>query len=173
MANQVEILSGFGGKPEHDGCIANISYHDVLAHGGRMFYLAVVTSGAGTRVARIKTGAKPLHVVAGLRAGLKTPAIIVEGATVTVAGTPAPLRSYNRQVADDTLLSKAFIGSTYNGGLTFRETQAGFGTAPGTASSGDARFTSEYILKPNTEYIFEQTPTAATETVLILDMYEG
>jgi hypothetical protein len=173
MANQVEILSGIGGNPDHDGCLATITHQDVLTHRGQMFFLSTVTDGTGARVTRIRTGALPLHIVADLKSGLKTPAVVIEGVTVTAAGTPAPLRSYNRNIADDTLLAKAFIGGTYTGGLTFRTTQAGFGTSPGAARSGDARNTAEYIFKQNTDYIFTFTPASSTDTVLILDMYEG
>jgi hypothetical protein len=173
MANEVELLSGIGGDPLNDGCVPNIDYTHVLTHRGKMFFLSLVTSGTGARVVRIKTGAKHLHIVAKLNAGLKTTAVIIEGVTVTADGTPAVLRSYNRSIADDTLTAKAFTGSTFNGGTTFRNTQAGFGTSPGSARSGEARNEAEYIFKPNTEYIFTFTPDASTDTVLILDMYEG
>lgn len=145
-----------------------------LIDSGRLYSLAIRTAGSTTPlIYRLKTGANRLHVSFVLNAGAKTTIDIIEGATITTAGTAQPLYNHNRNFPDDNLLSKAFVGAAYTGGTIFRPNQAGFGTNPGQAASGDASSGAGYQFKPNTEYIALITPTAGgNDTMFIAEMFE-
>lgn len=133
---------------------------------GRLFVFSALTASGSTPIVyRLKTGARHVGISIYFDAGAQTLFNFIEGVTITGNGTAAPLRNLNRNYDDDTLLSKLFTGATYTGGTIFKYNQAGHGTVPGTASSGDNVRGSGYILKPNTEYILLFTPTSADVNV--------
>src|SRR6056297_1415498 len=147
-----------------NGILADENYKQVYAHRGTLFFISEVDDGTAERVYRFKTGQTPLHVVASLEAGLATEASIIEDVTITGEGDPVSVRNYNRLFADDAMQAKVYSGATYTGGVTFRNTQAGFGSSPGHAVSGQATQSAEYILKPDSEYVFSFTPESASRT---------
>lgn len=172
MAGQERSNQYLRNSQDIHGCLYTSTLTSALINQGRLYFLSKIDTGTGERVYRFKTGSRALRIAPALSAGLFTSAIIVEAPTITAEGTAEPLRSYNRNFADDNMETKCFKDATYTGGLEFRTTQAGFGSSSGKATSGDSKAGAEYIFKANTEYIVSFTPDSGTTTKLICDMYE-
>ena len=144
-----------------------------LVNIGYLYFASyAVRASAALRKFMITVGAKELHLSMRLKSGLATPLTLLEGVIPSVNGSALSLRNHNRSYKDDDLLTKMYFGSTYSGGTVIRSNQAGFGTTPGLADSGEGDGGSNYVLKPNTSYAFEFTPDAATDTVWIATFYE-
>jgi len=163
------------GRRDPSGSQATIGYMHHLVHEGKLFYLNRRVRGSAAAVEiLVRVGALPLHVSIVAKAGAASPADIIRGVSVTNTGTSLPFRNYNETYQDDALLSKAFHSPTYTGGEVRRENQAGFGTNPGVATSGDTNGGDrhEYWFRPNTDYVIKVAPTTTTDVVIIADCYE-
>lgn len=136
-----------------------------LCDQGRLFFLQNRTrASASDRVFLIRTGSKNAHVLISIEAGLATEIDFYEGVTVTTVGSAVVLRSMNRDIADDSLITKVYGGATVSLGTLLSLNQAGFGSNPGLAASGSAGESVKYILKANTDYAYIVGPDSATDT---------
>jgi hypothetical protein len=173
MASQTEILRGEGGKGVNAGSVSTIPLEHRLIHEGQYYYVnRRVDSSAAAMVIHIKTGAKTVHFTPTTKTGSKVVLSITEGVTPSVDGTAIVCRNYNRNGIDDGCLTRAFHTPTATGGVVIKDNQSGFGTSPGNAAPGEADGAIEYVLKPNTSYLFTQTPSASTDQVFQGDFYE-
>lgn len=142
-------------------------------HEGRLYFVSrrVLASAAAMEI-HVKTGSRSVHFDPVGKAGLATRLDVIEGVTITGDGTAMVGRNYNRNFADDGGLVRVFHTPTYSGGTVIRENQAGFGTSPGLGTAGESDGRREYVLKPNTSYIFKLAPTGSTDVVFIGEYYE-
>ncbi len=160
-------------RTDLSGVDVTIPFETHMVNVGNLYYVSyVVTGSAALRSILFRVGAKPLHISMELKAGLATPKVLKEGVAVTVAGTALDRRNHNRRYNDNDTLVTVFTGATYTGGTIIKSNQAGFGTTPGLADSGEGDGGSNYIFKENTDYAIEFTPTAAADTVFIASFYE-
>ena len=137
-----------------------------MAEKGLLFYVQTRTrASAATRKFVFKTGAKYVHAIITIASGLAAQINLYESPDVTVEGSAVPIRCYNRNFADDTLLAKLYGGSTYSGGTNISPNQSGFGSNPGQAISGVTADSVAYIFKPNTYYAYEVIPDASCDTL--------
>lgn len=150
----------------------SIDHVHELIHEGRAFFASDVRTTGSAVTYRISVGAKDLHITFDVETSLKVSLAIIEGVTITGAGSAWASYNYNRE-SSNTIGATFFIGSTYTGGTVFRTNQSGFGTNAGNAKSGTSRATIEYIFRPNTEYILLATPSASADIRVIADFYEG
>ena len=140
-------------------------FFNQLVDSGKLFFLQTRTRASSTpRVFRIRTGARSLNVTITISAGLASTIDVMESPTISSPGTAVVLRNYNRNYADDGLLSKVYAGGTVTGGTNISPNQSGFGTNAGQAQSGLSSQTIKYKWKPNTEYSVTVTPDATTDT---------
>jgi hypothetical protein len=144
-------------------------HHSV--HCGKIFFTNDVLTAAGETKYLIRTGSLPCHYRGSLAVGGKVTYQLLEGATATVTGTEITQQNYCR-VCTNTLETKVYRGPTYTGGTVFKTGQAGFGTNPGQAVTATASAEVEYVLKPNTDYIFIHTPASAVDMIFGTTMYE-
>ncbi|WP_250944638.1 hypothetical protein [Clostridium felsineum] len=89
---------------------------------------------------------------------------LIEAPTITTAGTAVPLVNANR-VSSATPLSLLYTGTTgVTGGTTILNKVYGSGTSTrlGTFHRIDEQ---EFVLKPNTDYVFKLTNVSATSVV--------
>ncbi|MBA4274017.1 MAG: hypothetical protein C0436_00025 [Alphaproteobacteria bacterium] len=173
MATEVEILRGEGGKGVNAGSVSTIPLEHRLIH-ERAYYFVNrrVDASAAALVIHVKTGAKSVHFTPTTKTSGKTVLQIIEGVMATGDGTPIVCRNYNRNGTDDGCLTRAFHTPTYTGGTVIKDNQSGFGTNPGNAAPGESDGAIEYVLKPNTSYVFVQTPSASADQVFTGDFYE-
>jgi hypothetical protein len=158
---------------DYSSVLAQMPFEHWMIHQGLLYYaIQRVRGSAAVRSQLIRTGSKAAHVSVYFSSGVGTPVEIYEAATVTNVGTPLARRNYNRNFPDDNTETLFYTSPTYSGGDPIRPNQSGFGSTPGQAQSGNARAGLEYDLKPNTDYVFEQAPSASTDTVMIFDFYE-
>lgn len=150
----------------------SIDHIHELVHEGRLFFISDVRITSTPLVYWISVGDKCAHIAFDINTSLKVGIQIIEGVTITGAGTALLTQSYNREhnVGCDVIISH---GATYTGGTVFRTNQSGFGTNAGSARSGSSRASAEYEFSPNTEYILLLTPSASADIVVIADFYEG
>jgi len=173
MASEVEILRGEGGRAQHTGCIATIPIEHKLIHERQYYFINRAIEGSSAVFAiLLKTGAKTVHITPTTKTSGKVVIGIFEGVTVTNDGTALVCRNYNRNGEDDGCLSRAFHTPTYTGGVQIKFNQSGFGSSPGNAVPGDGSSGVEYVLKPNTSYVFLQTPGSSIDQVFVADFYE-
>lgn len=143
-----------------------------MVHRGKIFFTNDVQTSGSPVVYCIKTGSSPAHFRGNLSAGAKVSYQLAEGGTVSANGTELTLQGFNR-VSTNTLLTKIYRGPTVTGaGTVFRSGQVGFGTNPGQAVTGTGGESLEYVLKPNTTYIFTHTPSISTDMIFGTIMYE-
>ena len=160
-------------RSDPSGVDVTHSFDVHLTNIGLLYFASYSVRGsAALRKILITVGAKDLHISMRLKAGLATPATIIEGVTPTVNGTALNVRNHNRAYGDDNLLTKMYFGSTYAGGTTIKVNQAGFGTNPGMSDSGEGDGDSNYVFRKNTSYAIEFTPDASTDTVWIATFHE-
>lgn len=158
-------------RTDEEGFLVATPSEHALVHMGRLFFVSDLTTSGSAIVFRVSVGTSVLNINFSLKTGAKVTVAVIEGATITGAGTPLTVQNYNR-IVGGSLNTLVFKGSTYTGGTTFRVNQSGFGTSPGTASTGQDITKIEYVFKPSTEYIVLYTPSTSTDTVTIMDMYE-
>ena len=150
----------------------SIDHVHELVHEGRLFFVSDVRTTGSPVVYWISIGSECAHIAFDFETSLKVGLQIIEGVTITGAGTPLLTQSYNREhnVGCSVIIS---YGPTYTGGAIFRVNQSGFGTNAGSARSGSSRASAEYIFKPNTQYILMATPSGTADIRVIADFYEG
>lgn len=137
-----------------------------LVDQGKLFFFQGRTRGSdATRYFLLRTGAKRINIVVSISSGLATQINFVESPATVTAGAEQNIRNFNRNYADNGLLSKLYAATGYTGGTNISPNQAGFGSNPGQAASGVLSETVKYILKPNTDYIYELDPDASTDTI--------
>ena len=149
-----------------------LNFEEYLINEGRMFYFTErLTAQTGTLKYMIRTGALPVHINLTLTASVSTDINIVEGVTTTVVGTAIPTFNYLRPSAK-TPLALVYKGPTYTLGNTIRQSRAGAGTSPGQGSTSSAGIPLKYVLKANTDYAFEHTPSASADLLYSAFFYE-
>lgn len=149
-----------------------VEIHNLIHEGKLYFVNRRVRGSAAPMEIHVKTGANWVHFDPVGKAGLATPLDVIEGVTATVDGSALVGRNFNRNFPDDGGLVRVFHTPTYSGGTVVRENQAGFGTSPGLGTAGETDGRREYVLKPNTSYIFKLAPTGSTDVVFIGEFYE-
>lgn len=136
-----------------------------LVDQGKLFFLQTRTkASAATRLLLIRTGAKRLNIIVNVSASQAAQINLYEAPSSVTVGTAFVARNYNRNFADDGLLSKAYPATAYTlgTGVNISPNQAGFGSNPVQASSGVSSETIKYIFKPNTDYLYEVDPDGST-----------
>ena len=142
-------------------------------HEGRLYFVSRrVRGSAAVMEIHVKTGARSVHFETVGKAGLATPLDVIEGVTISNDGTAVVSRNFNRNFADDGGLARVFHTPAYTGGTVIKENQAGFGSSPGLGSASESDGRREYVLKPNTSYVFKLAPTGSTDVVFIGEYYE-
>jgi len=150
-------------------------HHEV--HEGEMFAFersASISNGANMDI-RFKTGAKRVHTGLSIAAAGQCVVSLYEAATIS-AGTPLSIYNMNR-TSSNSPLSSAFhtptVGATGSVALVDGRLIAG-GSTVQTRIGGAARIGSEYILKPNTEYLLRITNTSGVAAVInpVFEFYE-
>ena len=137
-----------------------------LVDQGKLFFFQSRTRASdATRYFLIRTGAKRLNLFLTISAGLATQINFIEAPATVTAGALANIRNYNRNYPDNDLLSKVYAATAYTGGTNISPNQAGFGSNPWQAISGSSSEMVKYILKPNTDYVYELDPDALTDTL--------
>lgn len=132
----------------------------------------MVSASAAQQVIRIKTGSRILHFVGLIKAGLAFPYDLYEGVTVTTPGTELTKVNPKRRMADSLVDSKFYSGATYTGGTKLKTGQSGSGTNAGLAKSGESAEGFYWELLPDTEYVIDGTPAAATDETFEFVMFE-
>lgn len=154
------------------GIVASTADQDLVRQGRLYFVNRHVEASSAALAIHIKTGAKAVNYRPSTSTGGKVVVNIIEGVTATVDGTAIVSRNYNRNKSDDGGLTRAFYAPTYTGGTVIKINQSGFGSSPGHAVPGASSAGLFYKLKPNTSYVFLQTPAASTDQVYTADYYE-
>ncbi len=153
--------------------VVSLDYFHNLIHLGKLFFMSDrVTGSSAQRVYLIRTGSKSCHVRIFLNAGSATPTELIKGVTVVTTGVAETLFNYNLSSVN-LVEATIYSGSTFSGGSVFRENQAGFGNTPGSATSGVMTSAIEYVIPPNTDIILRASPATSTDTVTIIELYEG
>lgn len=166
MAKIVELLTDISRTSQ---------FHDIRVDKGKVFYVKTRLDAQSAPVNfYIRTGDIPLHALTSIESTLKCVVALIEDVTVAsgAEGTRVTLRNYSRCCPDNGLEARVYTGATYSNGITIMATQAGFGTAPGLATSTVAGSPFKRILKPNCNYIFLLTPSAATDINIDAAMME-
>lgn len=141
-------------------------------HQGDIYYVAdIQTSGTAINY-HIKTGAKKVHFIGALTTGAKVTYQLYKQSTITADGTALPIYNHNHN-STNTMLATVFRGAiASNNGTLFRNGQAGFGSTPGQAVTGQVLQGIEYVFLPNTDYLLIHTPSTSTDMIFIMEMYE-
>ena len=153
--------------------VAGSEMHNKIHEGGLYFVSRRVRGAATEMNIHVKTGARQVHFETLAKVGLAAPLDIIEGVTISNDGTAMVGRNFNRNFPDDGGLVRVFHTPAYTGGTVIKENQAGFGTTPGLGTAGETDGRREYVLKPNTSYVFKIAPTGSTDTIFIGEFYEG
>lgn len=144
-----------------------------LVSEGKLFFISSrLQASSAVRSYGFVVGANVLVLNLFVETGLSCTIDMLEGVTVTTAGTLLNQRNYNRLRPDNSLLTKVYRDTVVTGGVKIIESLSGFGTNSGQASSGTSSETIAYCLKPNTSYLATITPSAATDTFMKAIMYE-
>lgn len=145
-----------------------------LIHRGLLYFVSRrVRTSASAMDIHVKTGARQVHFETLAKVGLAAPLDVIEGVTISNDGTAMVGRNFNRNFPDNGGLVRVFHTPAYTGGTVIKENQAGFGSSPGTGTAGETDGRREYVLKPNTSYVFKIAPTGSTDTIFIGEYYEG
>ncbi len=152
-------------------CECPIEYLHYKTHKGELWFIAEVQTTGTVQKYTIQTGILPVHFFAQIETGAKVGIVIYRDVTGNTGGATVTPVNFNGMVATGPL-STFKKGATYAGGTIFKSTQAGFGTTPGQASSGNGDGASEYIFPPNSIWAIELTPSTSTDIVFNGYLYE-
>ena len=166
-----EIYGGrFWARCKNTGDVATLSVRTLKTNNlndivdqGRLFFLQTRTrKSTADRIIIIRTGAKTVHFLTTVSAGLASTLDFYEGVTPTTTTELTPY-NYDRVAGDSGLLARAYTG-TFTGGVNISPNQVGFGSNPGQAQSGTGGEPVKYVLKPNTDYAYILNPDAETDS---------
>lgn len=147
------------------GMLKTINPEAVYVHDGVAFNFSFVGSISGVTYLLGRTNGKTVHLL-GYHLVAATNAVLVEffeAPTVTNDGTAQTVVARNRNNPSVAALS-VFSGSTVSADGTLLNTSKVFASGQGANRvGGDTTIPIEWLLKPNTDYIFKLTPAATTE----------
>lgn len=173
------VIEDYGGdmaEIDHDekGLVIIEAMHRKI-HVGRLFYTSQVLTAVSTpQLWLFRIGARELHIKFSVTTSAGCFAEIIEGVTVSNIGGSLSAFNYNRDSANvlTTTTIRFDAGLAFAGGTVIRQNQAGFGSSPGQAVSGNQSTGIEYNFRPNTDYILRLTPSTSMTIAMIADMYE-
>jgi hypothetical protein len=147
------------------GMLKTINPEAVYVHDGRAFNFSFVGSISGVTYLLGRTNGKVVHLL-GYHLQAASNAVLVEffeAPTVTNAGTAQTVIARNRVNPQEAHLT-VFSGTTVSAdGLLLNKSKI-FASGQGSNKvGGDTTIPIEWLLKPNTDYVFKLTPGGTTE----------
>jgi len=147
------------------GMLKTINPEAVYVHDGVAFSFSYVGSISGVTYLLGRTNGKVVHLL-GYHLVAASNAVLVEffeAPTVTNAGTSQAVVARNR-VDIKTPAIEVFAGTTVSADGVLLNTTKIFASGSGANRvGGDATIPIEWLLKPNTDYVFKLTPAGTTE----------
>ena len=148
-----------------DGMVKVASSQNTYVHEGKAFNFSFVGSISGVTYLMSRTGAKPVHLL-GYHVQAASNAVAIEfreAPTVTSAGTAQSVISRNR-IESETPTLAVYLGPTVTADGVLLATSKIFASGTGANRvGGDAAIPIEWLLKPETDYVFKLTPGGTTE----------
>jgi len=163
---------------EYGPIVNSVGWEHVKIHQGKMFYasyLGTALADGGTAQVWFAVGSQTAHVLIEGKAGGKAWGYLIEGGTVS-GGTAITAYNQNREsaaVPESALKHTPTVGG---GGVTLlSEYIPGGGATPVSASAGQARTNSEWLLAANTDYVVRiiNASGGAQPVQISLQWYEG
>ncbi len=150
-----------------DGMVKVAFAQNTYVHEGKAFNFSFVGMALTTTYLLGRTGDKVVHLL-GYHVSSATQAMTVEffeAPTISVAGTPHAAISRNRKNSETPTLAVFLAPIVTNDGILLAKSKVFSSGNGANRVGGDDAIDIEWLLKPNTDYIFKLTPAAATEMI--------
>lgn len=162
MVNDNDVIHNI---VDADGMVKVALAANTYVHEGKAFNFSFVGSVSTTTYLMGRTGAKPVHLL-GYHVTSATQAMTIEfyeAPTVTVDGTAQSVIPRNR-IESETPTLAVYLGPTVTAdGLLLAKSKIFASGSGANRVGGDDAISIEWLLKPDTDYVFKLTPGGTTE----------